>query len=57
MNFMIITSKRTVERETTALVKAFEVNGKRLEVLTGVNNGFACTIDTTEDKRYHLDVI
>jgi len=35
MNFMIMTSKRLIERETTTLAKAFEMNGKRLEVLIG----------------------
>ena len=54
---MIITSKRIVERDTTALANAFEINGKRLEVLIGVNHQFACTLDTQEDKRNHLDIV
>jgi len=36
-NFMILTAKRMIERETTTLAKAFEVNGKRLEVLIDVH--------------------
>ena len=30
---MILTSRRLIERETASLAKAFEVNGKRLEIL------------------------
>ena len=30
---MILTSKGLIERETTSLAKAFEMNGKRLEIL------------------------
>ena len=56
-NFMIMTSKRIVERDTISLANAFEINGKRLEVLVGVNHQFACTLDTTEDKRNHLDIV
>ncbi len=36
-NFMILTSKRMIERETASLAKAFELNGKRLEVLIDVH--------------------
>lgn len=32
-NYMILTSKRIIERETTALVRAFEINGKRIDCL------------------------
>lgn len=35
--FMILTSKRLIERETTSLAKVFEINGKRMEVLIGVH--------------------
>jgi hypothetical protein len=34
---MILTAKRIVERETTSLANAFEINGKRLEVLIDVH--------------------
>jgi hypothetical protein len=33
---MIITAMRKIENESTALAKAFETNGKRLEVLIDV---------------------
>jgi hypothetical protein len=33
---MILTSQRMLQRESTALAKAFELNGKRLEVLVDV---------------------
>lgn len=36
-NFMILTAKRLIERETSSLAKAFELNGKRLEVLIDVH--------------------
>ena len=32
-SYMILTAKRLIERESSSLSKAFEVNGKRLEVL------------------------
>lgn len=32
-----MTSKRLIERETTALANAFELNGKRMEVIIGVH--------------------
>ena len=54
---MIIKAQRLVERESTALAKVFEINGKRLEVLCGVHQQFAATLDTTEDKRNHLDIV
>jgi hypothetical protein len=54
---MILTAKRMIERETTTLAKAFEVNGKRLEVLIDVHQQFAATFDSSEDKRNHLDII
>ena len=31
-------SKKIVERDTISLANAFEINGKRLEVLVGVNH-------------------
>jgi hypothetical protein len=36
-NFLILTAKRMIERETATLAKAFESNGKRLEVLIDVH--------------------
>lgn len=35
---MILTSMRIIRREATALASAFEINGKRLEVLIGYNH-------------------
>lgn len=35
--FMILTSKRLIDRETTALAHSFEINGKRLEVIIGAH--------------------
>lgn len=55
-NYMIIQSKRIMERDTKALANAFEINGKRIEVLIGTNHGFADTLYTDEDKRNHLDI-
>ena len=36
-NFMILTSTRLIDRETSALTNAFEINGKRLDVLINVH--------------------
>lgn len=36
-NYMILTAKRMIERESRALANAFEMNGKRLEVLVDVH--------------------
>jgi len=33
MNYMILKAQTMIERETTAFSRAFEMNGKRLEVL------------------------
>lgn len=33
MNYMILKAQSMIERETTALSRAFEMNGKRMEVL------------------------
>jgi len=33
---MILTSRRLIDRETKALANAFEINGKRLDVLINV---------------------
>ena len=33
MNYMILKAQSMIERETSALARAFEVNGKRVEVL------------------------
>ena len=54
---MILTAKRLLERETGALAKAFEVNGKRLEILIDPVQQFASTFEQAVDKRNHLDII
>jgi ribosomal protein S17E len=54
---MILTAKRLIERQASSLAKAFEVNGKKLEVLIDVHQQFAATFDTSTDKRNHLDII
>ena len=54
---MIITAMRKIDNESTALARAFESNGKRLEVLIDVRQQFAATFDSTEDKRNHLDIV
>jgi len=46
-----------IERETTALSRAFEMNGKRLEVLIAPQQQFASTFDLPQDKKNHLDII
>ncbi len=51
-----MTSLRLIDRETTSLCNAFEINGKRLEVIIGVHQQFAATMDP-EDKRNHLDIV
>ena len=53
---MILTSIRHLDRETSALTNAFEINGKRLEVLVNVHSQFAATLDD-QDKLNHLDII
>lgn len=45
-----------MDRDSKALANAFEINGKRLEVLIGADHGFAQTLDP-QDKRSHLDII
>lgn len=56
-NYMLQTAKRLLERETGALAKAFEMNGKRLEVLIDPVQRFASTFEQAVDKRNHLDII
>lgn len=51
-----MTSKQLIQRETASLAGAFEMNGKRLEVLIDVHQQFAATMDET-DKLNHLDII
>ena len=46
-----------IERETTSLSRAFEMNGKRLEVLIAPQQQFASTFDLPQDKKNHLDII
>jgi hypothetical protein len=53
---MILTAQRMIERETKSLANAFELNGKRLEVLIDVHQQFAATLDD-KDKLNHLDII
>ena len=53
---MIMTSKRLIERESTALSRVFEMNGKRLGLLIDNNQQFAMTFDLQQDKRNHLDI-
>jgi hypothetical protein len=45
MNYMILKAQALIERETFALARAFEVNGKRLEVLIAPQQQFASTFD------------
>jgi len=40
---MILVAKRMIERESRALANAFEINGKRLEILIDVHQQFAAT--------------
>ena len=56
-NYMILTSKGLIERESTALAKAFEMNGKRLEILIHPMQQFASTFEQNVDKKNHLDII
>ena len=53
---MILTAKRLIERESRALANAFEINGKRLEILIDVHQQFAATQDD-KDKLNHLDIV
>ena len=55
-NFMVLTAIRHIEREQSALTKAFELDGKRLEVLVNVDQQFAATQDDN-DKLNHLDIV
>lgn len=55
-NYMILTAKRMIERESRSLASAFEMNGKRLEVLIDVHQQFAATLDD-KDKLNHLDIV
>ena len=57
MNYMILKAQSLIERETHALARAFEVNGKRLEVLIAPQQQFASTFDAAQDKKNHLDIV
>lgn len=57
MNYMILTGKRIVERESDALAKCFELNGKRQQILIHPTQQFASTIDQAIDKKSHLDIV
>jgi hypothetical protein len=57
MNYMILKAQSMIERETTALSRAFEMNGKRLEVLIDPRQQFASTFELPQDKKNHLDII
>lgn len=46
-----------IERESTSLARAFEMNGKRLEVLIQPQMQFASTFDQECDAKNHLDII
>ena len=50
---MIVVSKNLIERETKSLAKAYELNGKRLEVLIHPTQQFASTFDQSVDKKNH----
>jgi len=54
---MILTGKRMIERETQALAKCFEMNGKRQQILIHPMQQFASTFDQAIDKKSHLDII
>lgn len=54
---MIVIAKNLIERETKSLAKAYELNGKRLEVLIHPTQQFASTFDQAVDKKSHLDII
>ena len=56
-NYMILKAKGLIERETTSLAKAFEMNGKRLEILIHPMQQFASTFEQNVDKKNHLDII
>lgn len=55
-NYMITTSKRMIERESTALSRVFELNGKKLACLIDNNQQFAYTFEWEQDRRNHLDI-
>ena len=57
MNYMILKAQTMIERETTALARAFEMKGKRLEVLIDPRQQFASTFELPHDKKNHLDII
>ena len=54
---MILKAKGLIERETSSLAKAFEINGKRLEILIHPMQQFASTFEQNVDKKNHLDII
>ena len=54
---MILKAKGLIERETSSLAKAFELNGKRLEILIHPIQQFASTFEQNVDKKNHLDII
>ena len=54
--YMIMTSRRLIERETASLARTFEINGKRLDALIPPHQQFAATIEMELDKRNHLDI-
>ena len=56
-NYMILKARALIERETTSLAKAFEINGKRLEILIHPMQQFASTFEQVVDKKNHLDII
>lgn len=56
-NYMIMVAKNMIERETKSLARAFEMNGKRLEVLIKPIQQFASTFEMEVDKKNHLDII
>ena len=56
-NYMILKAKGLIERETSSLAKAFELNGKRLEILIHPIQQFASTFEQNVDKKNHLDII
>ena len=56
-NYMILTGKGMIERETHSLAKCFEMNGKRQQILIHPMQQFASTFDQAIDKKSHLDII
>ncbi|CDW82479.1 UNKNOWN [Stylonychia lemnae] len=55
--FLISASYKMLDMETSALCRAFEVNGKLLEFYVHPCQQFASTRDQKVDKRNHLDII